>query len=273
MKKKVLSMVLALYMSLGLISMLPTPAQAASTKDWKDAYATFLKDPKMLKLPSADYVLNYERDGGNQYVSGFSMYDIDKNGIPELIVNYKTCATINNGMSSIIYTYDSVNNVIVKVLEDNMILYISDNPEISGLFENLPTGHLSCEISNLTMENNKITNTIIYQYASFNKPQETIINKALYDIYQKSKQLPSYFVTDFNISNIITNYGESNIATSTTGWTNNNGTWYYYDANGTMKTGWLNDNGTWYFLNADGSMASNTVIDGYTLGSDGAWIN
>lgn len=35
----------------------------------------------------------------------------------------------------------------------------------------------------------------------------------------------------------------------------------------------ITDNGTWYYLNTYGSMESNTVIDGYTLGSDGAWIN
>ena len=39
-----------------------------------------------------------------------------------------------------------------------------------------------------------------------------------------------------------------------------------------MKTGWLNDNGTWYYLNADGSMAANTYVDGYYVGSNGAWV-
>ena len=57
-----------------------------------------------------------------------------------------------------------------------------------------------------------------------------------------------------------------------TGWLNDNGTWYYLQSNGAMKTGWLNDNGTWYYLNANGSMAANTVVDGYKLGANGAWI-
>lgn len=57
-----------------------------------------------------------------------------------------------------------------------------------------------------------------------------------------------------------------------TGWLNDNGTWYYLQASGAMKTGWLNDNGTWYFLNASGKMLSNTVVDGYKLGANGAWI-
>ena len=79
-----------------------------------------------------------------------------------------------------------------------------------------------------------------------------------------------------------------------TGWLNDRGTWYYLESSGAMKTGWLNDNGTWYYLNASGAMlanqwfkdtdgrwyylqasgamATNTVIDGYRVGANGAWI-
>ena len=57
-----------------------------------------------------------------------------------------------------------------------------------------------------------------------------------------------------------------------TGWLNDNGTWYYLQSNGAMKTGWLNDNGTCYYLQSNGAMAKNTTIDGYRLGSNGAWI-
>jgi len=57
-----------------------------------------------------------------------------------------------------------------------------------------------------------------------------------------------------------------------TGWLKDNGTWYYLQSNGAMKTGWLNDNGTWYYFNASGAMLSNTTVDGYVLGANGAWI-
>lgn len=57
-----------------------------------------------------------------------------------------------------------------------------------------------------------------------------------------------------------------------TGWLKINGLWYYFNDNGAMKTGWLNDGGTWYYLYSNGSMAYNTTIDGYTVGSDGAWV-
>jgi hypothetical protein len=58
----------------------------------------------------------------------------------------------------------------------------------------------------------------------------------------------------------------------TTGWQQMNGNWYLLNDNGSMSTGWQQVNGNWYYLNSDGSMASNTVVDGYALGSDGAWI-
>ncbi|WP_061343023.1 N-acetylmuramoyl-L-alanine amidase family protein [Clostridium botulinum] len=57
-----------------------------------------------------------------------------------------------------------------------------------------------------------------------------------------------------------------------TGWINDRGTWYYLNGNGSMKTGWLNDNGTWYYLDGSGRMLSNTSVNGYTLGANGAWI-
>lgn len=39
-----------------------------------------------------------------------------------------------------------------------------------------------------------------------------------------------------------------------------------------MQTGWLNLDGTWYYLDDSGVMAHDTLVDGFFLGSDGAWI-
>ncbi|WP_223592236.1 hypothetical protein [Neobacillus bataviensis] len=77
-----------------------------------------------------------------------------------------------------------------------------------------------------------------------------------------------------------------------TGWVAVSGKWYYFNGSGSMKTGWLLDGGKWYYLNTSGAMAKgwllinkkwyyfypsgemakNTVIGGYKLGADGAWI-
>lgn len=56
------------------------------------------------------------------------------------------------------------------------------------------------------------------------------------------------------------------------GWLNINGNWYYSNAIGVRQTGWQNINGQWYYLYSDGIMAKNTTVDGYKIGSDGAWI-
>ena len=57
-----------------------------------------------------------------------------------------------------------------------------------------------------------------------------------------------------------------------TGWLNDGGTWYYLNSSGAMQTGWLNDGGTWYYLYDSGAMAHDTSVNGYVLGSNGAWI-
>lgn len=57
-----------------------------------------------------------------------------------------------------------------------------------------------------------------------------------------------------------------------TGWVYTDGNWYYLNKSGAMLTGWVLTGNKWYFLQKDGSMAKDTVIDGYKVGSDGAWI-
>lgn len=46
-----------------------------------------------------------------------------------------------------------------------------------------------------------------------------------------------------------------------TGWIWDYGTWYYLDLSGAMMTGWINQGGTWYFLSNTGAMATGWVKD------------
>lgn len=74
--------------------------------------------------------------------------------------------------------------------------------------------------------------------------------------------------------------GSSNGMMST-GWKLLNDTWYFLSQeaganNGKMLAGWQLINGKWYYFSTEaganyGKMLANTVIDGYTLGADGAW--
>ncbi len=73
------------------------------------------------------------------------------------------------------------------------------------------------------------------------------------------------------------NYGKEyylkDDGTMATGWLNLNGSWYYLNSSGAKETGWQYINGKWYFLYDTGVMASNTVIGGYKIDSNGVWIN
>lgn len=59
----------------------------------------------------------------------------------------------------------------------------------------------------------------------------------------------------------------------TTSWRFIDGDWYYFNKSGEMTTGWVRtEDDTWYYLKENGKMARNETIDGYRLGSKGAWI-
>lgn len=55
------------------------------------------------------------------------------------------------------------------------------------------------------------------------------------------------------------------------GWYHENYYWNYFK-DGIVQTGWIYDNGNWYYCYSNGQMAQDTTIDGYELGSSGAWI-
>jgi glucan-binding YG repeat protein len=59
-----------------------------------------------------------------------------------------------------------------------------------------------------------------------------------------------------------------------TGWAESDeGEWYYYNDDGALQTStWIEDNGSWYFVDSTGEMVRNDEIDGFYVGSDGAWI-
>ncbi|WP_342350549.1 cell wall-binding protein [Clostridium neonatale] len=50
----------------------------------------------------------------------------------------------------------------------------------------------------------------------------------------------------------------------TTGW--------WYTVNNSYSRGWKEIDGKWYYFYSNGYMAHDTIIGGYKLGSDGAWI-
>ncbi|MCA1031405.1 leucine-rich repeat domain-containing protein [Bacillus timonensis] len=57
-----------------------------------------------------------------------------------------------------------------------------------------------------------------------------------------------------------------------TGWLFSGSKWYHLQGSGAMSVGWKKINNKWYYFYNQGHMAANTVIDGYKVGKDGAWI-
>jgi hypothetical protein len=58
-----------------------------------------------------------------------------------------------------------------------------------------------------------------------------------------------------------------------TGWNLINNKWCFFDDAGEIKTGWISYNSKWYYCYPySGEMAVNTVINGYTVDLNGAWI-
>ena len=49
--------------------------------------------------------------------------------------------------------------------------------------------------------------------------------------------------------------------TSTIGWKNEKGTWYYYKSDNTKAIGWIKPDSNWYYLRDDGKMATDWVSD------------
>lgn len=54
-------------------------------------------------------------------------------------------------------------------------------------------------------------------------------------------------------------------------WKNDDNGWWYTESD-SYATGWRNIDSKWYYFDSDGYMAHDTTVDGYKLGSDGAWI-
>lgn len=59
---------------------------------------------------------------------------------------------------------------------------------------------------------------------------------------------------------------------SSIGWKDVSGSWYYYKSDNTKATGWIKPDNSWYYLKSDGSMATGWLCDGswYYLKNSGA---
>ena len=64
--------------------------------------------------------------------------------------------------------------------------------------------------------------------------------------------------------------GTATIYAKASGWTEENGNWYYYDSYGEpLRDTWKKSGNDWYYLDSDGVRASSMQIDEYYVGEDG----
>lgn len=75
-----------------------------------------------------------------------------------------------------------------------------------------------------------------------------------------------------NLNN--TEDGQTSI-TSTIGWKNEDGVWYYYKSDNTKAIGWIKPDSSWYYLKDDGKMATEWINDNgiwYYMDNSGAMV-
>ncbi|MGE5626756.1 MAG: SH3 domain-containing protein [Solirubrobacterales bacterium] len=86
-----------------------------------------------------------------------------------------------------------------------------------------------------------------------------------------NKKFFTLLITGFlTVTPSLLSQNQANAAVSN-GWYLNGSTWNYYLNGSKAANQWITWNGKQYYMNLDGDMAVNTTIDGWVVGSDGAW--
>ena len=148
----------------------------------------------------------------------------------------------------------------------------SGTPMVLGADRNLP--------SNINWQRDAKGWWILNPDGSYPKSQWLWINNRWYYFNQEG-----YMLIGWLFYNNAWYYFEENEGSEqgkmSLGWKELHGFWYYFSEevgaeNGKMRTGWQELKGKWYYLNPqagadNGKMLFNTKVEGYPLGSDGAW--
>ena len=132
---------------------------------------------------------------------------------------------------------------LIELYEDLLDYAGVDYPKDSGSSDSGNSGSASNSVPNPGTPESKPSGPNVSEVIAENKPQ---------------------------IGNTIS--GDKTNITSTIGWKNENGAWYYYKSDNTKAIGWINPDGSWYYLNDDGKMVTGWVNENgtwYYLNSSG----
>ncbi|WP_026888333.1 N-acetylmuramoyl-L-alanine amidase family protein [Clostridium beijerinckii] len=225
-------------------------------------------DVYMLEKDSDDSV---DLNNGNG-VSGNLSYDIDVDGNAWVVADGKIYEYKAGGSMTKVYTCDSSLDSISAYDSNNIVAWKANGDVYTTVNGNAADNSATTTAGATTTAKvgwDKLADgTWNFYDATGNKVVNNWVNIGGVWYFLKADGV---MATGWINANGTWYYLKSSGAMAT-GWVNDNGTWYYLNASGAMATGWINDNGTWYYLNASGAMLANTTVDGYVLGSSGAWI-
>lgn len=95
-------------------------------------------------------------------------------------------------------------------------------------------------------------------------------------IYDRNTKAWTYYINNSKVQGIKTidnkEYCFDNTGNLGKGWVQKDNNWIYTDKQGIVQHGWKNISGSWYFFNPLGHMEHDTVIEGYTINSNGVWV-
>lgn len=206
-------------------------------------------------------------------------YDIDVNG--NVWILYKgSISKVVNGSLSTLYTVDKSMNNLSVYDDDDIVVWNKDNDIYSVVKGNLgtstTTGTSTGTSTGTTTGTGKDAVTIGWTNSN---GAWSYINADGSKATGWVKAGPTWYFLNSNgimqtgwIKAGPTWYYLNTSGAMQTSWVKYGSSWYYLKPSGDMATGWINDGGTWYYLNSTGAMLSNTTVDGYKLGANGAWI-
>lgn len=244
-----------------------------------------------LSIESKDDVLEVD---GNATFNGKLKLDFSNSYIPTsgmTIIKFNSNNT-NSRFSSIETTGLPSNYVVNLVYDNNSVrLLIGTSDSSSGSHHNSPSNNTNATNDNVstnsdkTATDNGVTNKIATEGNTgwqqknglwYNLSKEGTINTGwLKDTDGKWYYLDKsgMMKTGWVQSGDGNWYYLDKTGAMQTGWVKDtDGNWYYLSQSGAMKTGWFKDtDGKWYYLNQSGTMEHDKYIDGYYVGSNGAW--
>jgi len=158
------------------------PDGGLSEELWQEAYAAFLRNP--------EYYDEYEKE--------FALYDMDKDGIPELFTHSYMCSYMNN-------------EIIVESLHSRRV-YAPNDKDMPGAFIEQGPGARMLGISYCKIANDQLYTEGIYTPAMYGE-EEIISNSDLYTELEKSDLLPYYEINEANIQKYI--FGQTDLSGNT----------------------------------------------------------